>query len=608
MLQQTPFDTVIHDGLVFDGTGAPGRYVDVGLRDGRVAQVADNLPRIGARLIDAAGCWVTPGFLDIHTHYDAEIMAEPSLGESIRHGVTTVCLGSCSISMVNADPEDCADLFTRVEALPRDSVLQLLRRKKTWSDAAGYRAWIDAQPLGPNVCAFVGHSDLRAAVMGLERAADRAAPSRVDLEAMQRLLGEALDAGFLGLSVMTTRLEKMDGDRVWSRPLPSSHAGWSEFARLFGVLRERDAIMQGAPNAVTKINLFAFLWQAAGLGRSRPLRTTMITAIDLKAHPTMHLGTRLVGFVANRLLRGDFRWQMLSVPFMVYCDGLEMGVFEEFSAGETLRDIRDADARYAHPACPEFRRRFKREMRGVLSRGLWHRDLSDAFVVSCPDPGMVGLSFAAIGRARGQDAVDAFFDLVGEHREALRWRTCLGNHRTWVMHRLLRSPQVQIGFTDSGAHVRSLAAYNFGLRMLRYVRDAALAGRPFMSVEQAVWRLTGELADWYRLDAGTLREGDRADIAVVDPTGLDEQLDAVSEAPMQGFGINRLVNRNDAAMRATIINGRLAWSRTEGFAPDLGRVQGYGRFLSPGTADTVGKTLAVGCSTVVGLEDANSIR
>ncbi len=587
MLQTAPLDIVIHDGLVFDGTGAAGRHADVGVRDGRVATVAPGLPRDGARLIDAAGCWVTPGFLDIHTHYDAEVMAEPALGESIRHGVTTVCLGSCSISMVNADPEDCADLFTRVEALPRDSVLRLLRRTKTWSSAAGYRAWLDRQALGPNVCALVGHSDMRAAVMGLERAADQAPPSPAELDRMERLLGEALDAGFLGLSVMTTRLEKMDGDRVWSRPLPSSYAGWGEFARLFGVLRDRDAVMQGAPNAVTKINLFAFLWQAAGLGRARPLRTTMITAMDLKAHPTMHVGTRVVGFVANRLLRGDFRWQVLSVPFVLYCDGLEMGVFEEFSAGESLRDIRDADARYARPADPGFRKRFRREMRGVLSRGLWHRDLSDAFVVSCADDRLVGQSFAAIGRTRGQDAVDAFFDLVGEHREALRWRTCLGNHRPRVMHKLFRSPHVQIGFTDSGAHVRSLAAYNYALRMLRYVRDAASAGRPFMSVEQAVRRLTGELADWYRLDAGYLRPGDRADIAVVDPAGLDWRLDTVAEAPMQGFGMDRLVNRNDDAMRATIVNGRVAWTRADGLAPTLGRVQGFGRFLSPEPAGAV---------------------
>ncbi len=524
---------------------------------------------------------MTPGFVDIHTHYDAEVMAAPALSESVRHGVSTVFVGSCSISMMNADAEDCADLFTRVEALPRAEVLRVLHNTKRWSDAAGWRAWIDGVPLGPNLCAFVGHSDIRAAVMGLERAASDARPTPDELAGMQRLLHEALDAGCLGMSVMTTRLEKMDGDRVWSRPLPSTFASWREFRQLFGVLRARGAVLQGAPNAVTKINLFAFLWQAAGLGHVRPLRTTMIAALDLKAHPAMHAGTRLIGWVANRLLRGDFRWQTLAVPFVLYCDGLEMGVFEEFASGEALRDIRDPALRYARTSDPAFRRAFRREMRGVLSRGLWHRDLSDAYVVACPEANLVGRSFDAIGGTRGADSIGAFFDLAGEHREALRWRTCLGNHRPSVMHKLFRSPHIQIGFADSGAHIRSLAAYNFPLRLLKYVRDAERAGRPFLPLEQAVRRLTGELADWYGLEAGHLRIGDQADVAVIDPAGLDERLDQVAEAPMAGFGTDRLVNRNDRAVVATLINGRVAWTRASGIAPELGRDRGFGRFLAP---------------------------
>ena len=136
---------VIRDGLVFDGAGAPPVAADVLVEDGRVARIAarGTLGEVaGARTIAAAGCWVTPGFLDTHTHYDAEVALAPALTESVRHGVTTVVIGSCSISFVTASPEDCADLFTRVEAVPRDLVLPLLRAAKTWDSPAGYRRWI----------------------------------------------------------------------------------------------------------------------------------------------------------------------------------------------------------------------------------------------------------------------------------------------------------------------------------------------------------------------------------------------------------------------------------------------------------------------------------
>ena len=102
-------------------------------------------------MIDAAGKWIMPGFLDVHTHYDAEILLDPGLRESVRHGVTTLLLGNCSLSTVYANTEDAADLFSRVEAVPRDFVLGALENNKTWSTPAEYVATIDALPLGPNV-------------------------------------------------------------------------------------------------------------------------------------------------------------------------------------------------------------------------------------------------------------------------------------------------------------------------------------------------------------------------------------------------------------------------------------------------------------------------
>src|SRR6185503_14317745 len=141
---------------------------------------------------------------DLHTHYDAELLAAPALRESVRHGVTTVTIGSCSISTILSPAEDCSDLFTRVESVPRDKVLPLLREKKRWSTPREYVDFLRGHPLGANVTAFLGHSDLRARVMGLERAVDRKArPSEAEITEMECWLDEALDCGLLGLSSMT---------------------------------------------------------------------------------------------------------------------------------------------------------------------------------------------------------------------------------------------------------------------------------------------------------------------------------------------------------------------------------------------------------------------
>jgi len=150
------FDTVITGGLVYDGRGSAPRRVDVGIQDGVVVALEAGLPTDGARVLDATDRWVMPGFIDLHTHYDAEIEVAPGLSESVRHGVTTVVVGSCSLSMAVGEPDDLADMFCRVEAVPDRIVRPLLHDKKTWTTHAEYLNHLDALPLGPNVAAFVG--------------------------------------------------------------------------------------------------------------------------------------------------------------------------------------------------------------------------------------------------------------------------------------------------------------------------------------------------------------------------------------------------------------------------------------------------------------------
>src|SRR3984893_1947055 len=159
------YDVIIRDGLWFDGTGSTPQTRTLGIRDGVVCTAYSTpLDETGcAEIIDAKGKWVVPGFVDVHTHYDAEVLLNPGLSESVRHGVTTVLLGMCSLATVYANSDDAADLFSRVEAVPREFVYGALDSNKTWSSAAEYVKAIDALPLGPNVGSLLGHSDLRTA-------------------------------------------------------------------------------------------------------------------------------------------------------------------------------------------------------------------------------------------------------------------------------------------------------------------------------------------------------------------------------------------------------------------------------------------------------------
>ena len=578
------FDVLIKNGLFFDGSGAPGAIRHIGIRDGKVAAIsASPLDESGCgEIIDAQARWVTPGFVDMHTHYDAELVAAPALKESIRHGVTTVMIGSCSISMVLSPAEDCADLFTRVESVPRQHVLPLLKERKHWSSAREYAAFLDQHPLGPNICSFLGHSDLRVAVLGLERSVDaHYKPTEADLQHMQRLLEEALDEGLLGLSSMTNPWDKLDGDRERSKSLPSVYAPWREYARLNKVLRRRQLIHQGAPNLVTKINVLAFLWDSMGLWLRKPLKTTLITLMDAKADPWLAPILGPLTRLANRLTQADFRWQTLPVPFETYADGMEFVVFEEFPAGQAALHLASHDLRNELFRDPAYRQQFRQDVDMRFGPRVWHRDFDDAWIVACPDASVVGKTVGELARTRQQHPGDLFLDLLVEHGPHLRWRTVLANHRPEVVAKLVAEPSTLIGFADSGAHIRNMAFYNFALRFLKLVRDAQATGTPVMPLEKAIWRLTGELGEWFGVDAGLLAIGKRADLVVIDPTKLDDSLSQYQEAPMEAFGgLQRMVNRG-SAVDCVLINGRIAFA-DDNFAEDLGKTRGFGQFLRAG--------------------------
>jgi N-acyl-D-aspartate/D-glutamate deacylase len=553
------FDTIIRNGHWFDGTGAPSGVRNIGVTAGRVAAITEHdLDEGGCqRVIDAVGKWVMPGFLDIHTHYDVELWKDAGLPESVRHGVTTVTMGSCSISTVHVEAEDAGDLFGRVEAIPRDHVVQAMNGNKSWSDCEQYIAAVERLALGPNVSAFIGHSDLRVSTMGLDRATDDAVKPRPgELNQMERKLSDALDAGFVGMSVMNLKFDKLDGDRCRSRTLPSTYAKRGEFRRLKAVLRRKGAIVQSAPNMRMPIDIVSHALQSSGLFR-KPLKTTLAAAMDSKANPLGWMALKAVMKLGNAL-GGDFRFQHLPVPFTVYADGIDFVMFEEFGSGEEALHLADCVERDVLMQDEAYRRRFRKDYDEKFGIKSWHRDFFDAEIIDCPDPSVIGKSFGQVGLERGGlHPVDAFLDLVVAHGKSLRWVTTIFNHRPNVLNRLSTDRYVQMGFADSGAHMRNMAFYNMGLRLLKRVRDAERVGAPFMTVEHAVHRLTGELADWFQLDAGHLRVGDRADIVVVDPEHLDDSVDAFAEVPSTQYdGMVRMVNRNNDTVNAVLISGQ----------------------------------------------------
>ena len=601
------YDVIIRDGLWFDGTGSAPLTRTIGIRDGVVAAVAGPsdrpLDETGCpEVIDAAGKWVVPGFIDVHTHYDAEVLLDPGLRESVRHGVTTVLLGNCSLSTVYADSEDAADLFSRVEAVPREYVHGALDSNKTWSTAAGYIQALDALPLGPNVGSLLGHSDLRTAVLGLDRATDATVrPTDAELDKMAALLDEALEAGMLGMSGMDAAIDKLDGDRFRSRALPSTFATWRERRKLIKVLRKRGRILQSAPDVDDpKSGILFFLASSRMLGRRNAIRMSLLVSADAKSMPfavhTFGLGTR----VLNKILGSSVRFQHLPVPFELYSDGIDLPVFEEFGAGTAALHLREQFERNELLADESYRRRFRREFDRIkLGPSLWHRDFHDAVIVGCPDESLIGKSFGAIADERGLHPLDAFLDVLVENGERnVRWTTTVANHRPKQLNKLAAEPSIHMGFSDAGAHLRNMAFYNFPLRMLKRTRDAHRAGTPFLSIERAVHRLTGEVAEWFGIDAGTLREGDRADFVVIDPAGLNESVDGYyeEEVPFYG-GLRRMVNRNDDAVVATGVGGVVVFRGGQfggQFRDGYGQTVKSGRYLRAGERHAAPSALKVG--------------
>jgi N-acyl-D-aspartate/D-glutamate deacylase len=544
-------DLIIRQGRVFDGTPGPSREADVLIEGGRVLKIEANSPARGRQEIAASGHWVMPGAIDIHTHYDAEVEVAPGLLESLQHGVTSLIFGNCSLSLALGNAEDMIDLFARVENLPRATLAKWLDGKVDWHTPGQYYEHLERLALGPNIATLMGHSNLRLAVLGKTRSLK---PTRLDWgekNALRSLAHEAMEAGYLGLSIDMLQWHRWKGFKYNGASAPSHYARMSEFRLLADVLRQHDRVLQATPDAGRRylVPLLALL--SHGLGR-KPLRMSMLTSLDFTNNRRLGPMTRRLASVINDGLRGNLRFQSLSVPFELWSDGCNTPVFEEMQASACLMNADSAAQRQLLYRDSDWRRQLRREW---LSRfgASFHKDLARMQIVGCPDAALIGQSFADVALRRGQAAVDTFIDLISEYDEHIRWHSVIANDRPAEMRRYLQHPYIQLGFSDAGAHNRNLAFQN---SHLWFLRDCLLHSDA-LPIEKAVWRITGELADWFGLDAGYLQEGRVADVLVLDPHALNTDLSGPQETTDPRFdGAMRMVTRSGRAVQQVIVGGQ----------------------------------------------------
>lgn len=544
-------DLIIRQGRVFDGTPGPSREADVLIEGGRVLKIEANSPARGRQEIAASGHWVMPGAIDIHTHYDAEVEVAPGLLESLQHGVTSLIFGNCSLSLALGNAEDMIDLFARVENLPRATLAKWLDGKVDWHTPGQYYEHLERLALGPNIATLMGHSNLRLAVLGKTRSLK---PTRLDWgekNALRSLAHEAMEAGYLGLSIDMLQWHRWKGFKYNGASAPSHYARMSEFRLLADVLRQHDRVLQATPDAGRRylVPLLALL--SHGLGRN-PLRMSMLTSLDFTNNRRLGPMTRRLASVINDGLRGNLRFQSLSVPFELWSDGCNTPVFEEMQASACLMNADSPAQRQLLYRDSDWRRQLRREW---LSRfgASFHKDLARMQIVGCPDAALIGQSFADVALRRGQAAVDTFIDLISEYDEHIRWHSVIANDRPAEMRRYLQHPYIQLGFSDAGAHNRNLAFQN---SHLWFLRDCLLHSDA-LPVEKAVWRITGELADWFGLDAGYLQEGRVADVLVLDPHALNTDLSGPQETTDPRFdGAMRMVTRSGRAVQQVIVGGQ----------------------------------------------------
>jgi N-acyl-D-aspartate/D-glutamate deacylase len=542
-------DLVIKGGTVVDGTGAPGVRADVAIDDGRVVAIGAGLD--GERTLDAGDHFVAPGFIDIHTHYDAQVFWDPALTPSCFHGVTTVVAGNCGFSIAPTRPEH-HEVIARTLENVEDMDVAALGAGIPWDFATfpEYLASVERHGTAMNFAAYAGHTALRLFVMG-DAAYERAATAE-EVAQMQSVLRDALEAGAAGFATSFALTHRgIDG-----LPVPSRFAAREEFDALLDTLGEVGrGVLMIAPGDQCHIDDLYDLQLRIGVPFTYG---ALLSSANGGHHRSVELnnegwarGAQVWPQVSPRPLM--FAMTMAS-PFILNMNP-EFGALMSGSLDERRRAYED----------PAWRARALAPWEGrAPSFGVPNWD-KYTIVESSRHPELLERTVRDVAAERGQEPFDALLDLALEEPDlALRVRSVVLNDDPDEVGKLLLDEHCTLGLSDAGAHVGQLCDAPAPTDFLgNWVRDRSL-----MPVETAVRKMTGTQADLLGLaDRGYLREGAWGDVVVFD-------LDTVAPGPLRRVrdfpaDAERLTADAPTGVRHVVVNGtpvRVDGARVDGDA------------------------------------------
>ena len=542
-------DLIIRGGTVVDGSGAAARRADVAIAGDRLVAVEDHVDATGAREIDADGRVVTPGFVDVHTHLDAQLGWDPLPTSSCWHGITSVVLGNCGVTFAPVGPgqrEFLAEMMESVEDIPRRAILEGL--PWDWTSYGDYLGWLDRTPKGINVGGLVGHCAMRVAAMG-ERSMVEGSGTEDEIARMCEMAEEALRAGALGISTSRTFGHVVpDG-----RPVPGTWAGPDELLAFAEVLRRtgrglfEGAMRLGERDDETLTQTRAEVAVMGDISR-RSGRPVSYGLVQSNRRPDLY--SQVIEFTKEQNAQGA----MVRPQTTARGIGILFGLFNRtpWDRAPAFRDLRQlAPAeRLAAIRDPAWRARLIDD--GAEARLMLGPDM--IFVL--PDgPARYDCraedSLAAHAARRGVSPVEAFLDLAIESDGTVNLNMPLLNQRLEAVEEMLDDPLITLGLADAGAHVGQIMDTSQPTFLLTYwVRE-----RQRWTLEEAVRRLTSDTANLFGFtDRGALRPGAYADVNVIDLDNLTlPQPEFVNDLPN---GAGRYI-QGSSGYDYTIVNGEV---------------------------------------------------